>query len=80
MAVYSERFYDNDLKAMVNDVNSDDAKILSELRPILPTDRKITQGVIFIGVKGRNEKGEESPSWFNVEEADSVSILGRIDQ
>lgn len=74
MTVYSERFYDNDLKAMVNDVDSEDAQILKRLRPILSTgDRSITQGVIFFGVKGKNEKDFDSPSWFNDVEVDSVS-------
>lgn len=70
MNVYSELSYDNGLKAMVNDVDSDEAQTLKQLRPILPTEE---QGVIFIGVEGKNEKGNDSPSWFNEQEVTSVS-------
>lgn len=77
MGLYSELFYDGDLKAMVNTDDSEEIKLLHKLSRILPNngERDENAGVIFFGVKGRNERCADSPSWYNVEEADSVSCL-----
>lgn len=60
---------------MINDIDSKEAQILRNLRPILPNngDRDDTQGVIFCGVKGKSEKPSDSPSWRNKAEADEVN-------
>lgn len=81
MNVHSKMFYDNDLKAIISDVDSDDSIVLKKLSPILPNhgNRNVTEGVIFIGVKGKNARSNESPSWFNEEEADAVSIWTNTD-
>lgn len=75
MKVYSELFYDKDLKAMVNDVDTVEAEIVKRLRPILPNEegRDITHGLIFVGVEGRSQKCADSPSWLNKAEANNVS-------
>lgn len=74
MNVYSDLFYDKDLKAMVNDTHSDEAEILKQLQPILPNEetRAVTQGLIFVGVEGRSQQCAESPSWLNRAEANNV--------
>ncbi|KAJ6615439.1 putative RNA helicase armi, partial [Pseudolycoriella hygida] len=71
MQVYNKLFYDNDLVGMLNGVDSEEAKILRKLSPVLPNHgaRHNTEGVCFIGVKGENLKCSESPSWYNMEEA-----------
>lgn len=73
MNVYNELFYDNDLKPMI-DVNGDDGQLLKRLRRLLPNNRNDTEGVIFCNVKGKNQRNDDSPSWFNLEEAKKVSV------
>lgn len=75
MNVYSELFYDKDLKAMVNDVDSVEAEIVKRVRPILSQDENgnMTHGVFFVGVEGRSQKCADSPSWLNKAEANNVS-------
>ncbi|XP_037040158.1 probable RNA helicase armi [Bradysia coprophila] len=74
MSIYSELFYDSDLKAMVNDVDSIEAELVKRLRPIFlhPEQENVTQGVIFIGVQGKSQQCADSPSWFNAAEANNV--------
>lgn len=68
-------FYDSDLKAMIDSTTSDEAQILNRLQVILPVDvQPNTHGVIFVNVEGSNKKNDDSPSWYNCEEADSVSM------
>lgn len=73
--VYSELFYDKDLKAMVSDVDSVEAEAIKRLQQILPDEeyRSQTQGVIFVGVEGRSQRCADSPSWLNKAEANNVS-------
>lgn len=75
MSVYSDLFYDSDLQAMVNDVDSTEAALVRRLRPIFlhPEQDNATQGVIFIGVEGKCQQCADSPSWFNAAEANNVS-------
>lgn len=74
MKVYSQLFYDDDLKAMVNDSDSKESEILKALAPILPNhgERDVTQGIIFYGVEGKSESCMDSPSWLNNAEAKHV--------
>ncbi len=76
MSVYNDLFYDQDLKAMVNDVDSDEVELVKRLRPILPNveKRNPTQAVIFVGVEGKSQQCADSPSWLNKAEANNVSF------
>lgn len=75
MSIYSDLFYDSDLKAMVNDVDSVEVELVKRLRPIYlhPEQEHNTHGVIFIGVEGKSQQCADSPSWFNAAEANNVS-------
>lgn len=75
MNVYSKLFYDDDLKAMVNDDDSQESTILKHLATFLPNhgERSVTQGIIFYGVEGKSESCVDSPSWLNNAEAKHVS-------
>ncbi|KAG4074469.1 hypothetical protein HA402_015758 [Bradysia odoriphaga] len=68
--VYSDLFYDASLKAMISEVDSEDAKVLNSLIRILPNNK--ANGVVFIGVNGKNVKDADSPSWCNKEEAETI--------
>ncbi|KAJ6650187.1 putative RNA helicase armi, partial [Pseudolycoriella hygida] len=74
LSIYSELFYDKDLKAMVNDVDSEEAQILRKLKSILPNEelRNVSHGVVFIGVEGKSQRCMDSPSWLNKAEANNV--------
>lgn len=76
MTIYSDLFYDSDLKAMVNDVDSAEVELVKKLRPIFLQEQEnvTTQGVIFIGVEGKSQQCSDSPSWFNAAEANNVSL------
>lgn len=60
---------------MLSGKDSAEVKLLKKLSPILPNHgkRDVTTGIIFIEVKGKNEKCADSPSWFNSMEASAVS-------
>lgn len=70
--VYSDLFYDASLIAEIDGVDSEDAKILNSVTRILPNNK--TNGVVFIGVNGKNERCSDSPSWYNKSEAEHVSV------
>lgn len=74
MSVYSDLFYNSTLKAVITADDSDEVKLLGKLSRFLPNDRNVNAGVIFIDVKGKNEKSNDSPSWYNDCEANSVSL------
>lgn len=60
---------------MINATTGDDAQLLNRLQVILPDEvRPNTHGVIFVNVEGSNKKNDDSPSWYNTEEANSVRM------
>lgn len=77
LKLFSDLFYDGDLRPQVNEVTSAESRLLLKLEDILPKNDETpaNHGVFFVGIRGINRQCFDSPSWFNSEEAKSVSIL-----
>ncbi|XP_011181734.2 probable RNA helicase armi isoform X1 [Zeugodacus cucurbitae] len=75
--VYSELFYDSELRAMVNEKNSREADMLKKLDVLLPVSEKRpkTHGIFFYGTRSENKQESDSPSWFNPLEARNVFLM-----
>lgn len=72
--IYSHLFYNNDLEAEVNDLDSREIGILKSIDSIL-WNKDIANkncGAYFVNVNGRNLKTFDSSSWFNNEEASNI--------
>ncbi|EFA01219.2 RNA helicase Mov10l1 [Tribolium castaneum] len=66
-------FYNDDLIPTISEVDSNEASLLTQLEELLPRDRYgKTASLIFHGVIGENFQTEDSPSWFNPNEASQV--------
>lgn len=73
LTVPNKLFYDSELQAIKSSTNSDEAKFLSRIKDILPcTKGSELPAVVFHGVSGINYQTEDSPSWFNPDEAAQV--------
>lgn len=72
--VYSELFYDSELRPMINEKNSREADMLKKLDVLLPVSEKRpkTHGIFFYGTRSENKQESDSPSWFNPLEARNV--------
>lgn len=77
LQLYSDLYYGGDLKPTINETNSSEIKLLNSLSDILPNinERTPNHGIFFIGVKGINRQSVDSPSWFNSDEARTVSFV-----
>jgi RNA helicase armi len=66
-------FYNDDLKPTISEQDSKEAAILEKLQEMVPRtgDDKIAS-IVFHGVFGENFQTEDSPSWFNPNEAAQV--------
>ncbi|XP_017472706.1 PREDICTED: probable RNA helicase armi [Rhagoletis zephyria] len=75
--VYSELFYDSELRAMVNEKDSREAEMLKKLDVLLPTSEKRpkSHGIFFYGTRSENKQESDSPSWFNPLEARNVFLM-----
>ncbi|KAI4497922.1 hypothetical protein M0802_007038 [Mischocyttarus mexicanus] len=67
-------FYDSELQPKISCKNSDEANLLQLLAEELPERAKSPPAVLFHGVKGENLKDNDSPSWYNLEEATQVYL------
>ncbi|KOX70201.1 putative RNA helicase armi [Melipona quadrifasciata] len=70
----SSLFYDSELKAQISSKTSKEAKLLQTLATELPKRKDIPPAIIFHGVNGGNCKDNDSPSWYNPEEATQVYL------
>ncbi|XP_054735620.1 probable RNA helicase armi [Anastrepha obliqua] len=75
--VYSELFYDSELRAMINENDSREADMLKNLDALLPASEKRpkSHGVFFYGTRSENKQEADSPSWFNPLEARNVFLM-----
>nr|XP_012147148.1 PREDICTED: probable RNA helicase armi isoform X1 [Megachile rotundata] len=65
----SSLFYDSELIAQVSTKTSKEAKLLQTLASELPERKGAPPPIVFHGVNGENCKDNDSPSWYNPEEA-----------
>ncbi|KAK9298846.1 hypothetical protein QLX08_007954 [Tetragonisca angustula] len=70
----SSLFYDSELKAQISSKTSKEAKLLQTLATELPKRKDTPPAIIFHGVNGENCKDNDSPSWYNPEEATQVYL------
>lgn len=70
----SSLFYDSELKAQISSKKSKEAKLLQTLASELPKRKGIPPAIVFHGVNGENCKDNDSPSWYNPEEATQVYL------
>ncbi|KAK4876916.1 hypothetical protein RN001_009422 [Aquatica leii] len=69
----SRMFYNSQLIATIDSVDSDEARLLEKLKTILPLRQDLkTPSIIFHGVLGENSRSSDSPSWFNANEASQI--------
>lgn len=78
LGIYNKLYYRDELEAQVSDEESPEMQLLKSIDSILwnreNADRKC--GVYFINVSnGRNERTQESSSWFNNEEASRIFLF-----
>ncbi|KZC08490.1 putative RNA helicase armi [Dufourea novaeangliae] len=67
-------FYDSELIAQVSSKRSREAKLLRTLAAELPERKDFPPAIVFHGVNGENCKDNDSPSWYNPEEATQVYL------
>ncbi|PBC31819.1 RNA helicase armi [Apis cerana cerana] len=72
----SSLFYDSELKAQISSKKSKEAKLLQTLASELPKRKGIPPAIVFHGVNGENCKDNDSPSWYNPEEATQLYKCG----
>ncbi|XP_067646024.1 probable RNA helicase armi [Eurosta solidaginis] len=75
--VYSELFYDSELRPMVSEKDSREVEMLLKLDALLPPSdkRPKTHGIFFYGTRSENKQESDSPSWFNPLEARNVFLM-----
>ncbi|XP_047346297.1 probable RNA helicase armi isoform X2 [Vespa velutina] len=59
---------------MISSKNSDEAQLLRTLAEELPERTGLPPAILFHGIKGKNLRDSDSPSWYNPEEATQVYI------
>ncbi|XP_075974584.1 putative RNA helicase armi isoform X1 [Anticarsia gemmatalis] len=75
IALPSEMFYDSTLVAKFNRNTPMVERLLDVVSEIFEVREDIKTGGIFVhGVKGNNTRSEDSPSWFNPQEASMVAL------
>ncbi|CAK9800689.1 RNA helicase Mov10l1 [Anthophora plagiata] len=70
----SSLFYDSELVAQVSCKKSKEARLLQTLAAELPERKNSPPAIVFHGVNGENCKDNDSPSWYNLEEATQVYL------
>ncbi|XP_076298208.1 putative RNA helicase armitage isoform X2 [Lasioglossum baleicum] len=70
----SSMFYDSELVAQVSPERSKEAKLLQELSTELPEREGSPPAIVFHGINGKNCRDNDSPSWYNPEEATQVYL------
>ncbi|XP_017797933.1 PREDICTED: probable RNA helicase armi [Habropoda laboriosa] len=70
----SSLFYDSELVTQVSCKKSKEARLLQTLAAELPKRKNSPPAMIFHGVNGENCKDNDSPSWYNLEEATQVYL------
>ncbi|CAH2050627.1 unnamed protein product, partial [Iphiclides podalirius] len=70
----SEMFYDASLVARIDRNQTWISKIISATHEVLSLDNINTGGLFVHGVRGFNARSEESPSWYNPQEASMVAL------
>lgn len=69
----SSLFYNDDLIPTIFQENSEEGALLERVREMLPdTGSKLPPCIVFHSIKGENCRTEESPSWFNPDEAAQI--------
>ncbi|XP_015184734.1 PREDICTED: probable RNA helicase armi [Polistes dominula] len=68
-------FYNSELQPKISCKNSDEANLLRLLSEALPErEGLLPPAILFHGVKGENLRDNDSPSWYNLEEATQVYL------
>lgn len=77
LSSYDELFYDRELIATISSTDSGESKILKEIQAEVLKDQKYTEnyGIMFFGIRGREEQIAESSSWRNLAETSSVRCI-----
>ncbi|XP_076178459.1 putative RNA helicase armitage isoform X2 [Ptiloglossa arizonensis] len=70
----SSLFYDSELIAHISSKRSKEAKLLQTLAAELPERKGSPPAIVFHGVNGKSCKDNDSPSWYNPEEATQVYL------
>ncbi|XP_076658153.1 putative RNA helicase armitage isoform X2 [Halictus rubicundus] len=70
----SSMFYDSELVSQVSPKRSKEAKLLHELSTELPEREGSPPAIVFHGINGKNCRDNDSPSWYNPEEATQVYL------
>ncbi|XP_031841973.1 putative RNA helicase armitage isoform X2 [Nomia melanderi] len=70
----SSMFYDSELISQISSKRSKEAKLLRTLAAELPERKDSPPTIVFHGVNGENRKDNDSPSWYNPEEATQVYL------
>ncbi|CRL04786.1 CLUMA_CG017842, isoform A [Clunio marinus] len=75
--VYNTLSYEGELEAEINDVDSEEIKLLQSIDKILWNRSTAVPkcGIFFINVDGTNQRSVESCSWMNNEEAAKIFIF-----
>ncbi|XP_028158761.1 probable RNA helicase armi [Ostrinia furnacalis] len=70
----SEMFYDSSLVAQIDRNETWILNILEVVNEIFHRDDVSTGGIYVYGIKGNNMRAEDSPSWYNPQEASMVAL------
>ncbi|KAM7355345.1 putative RNA helicase armitage [Cochliomyia hominivorax] len=75
--IYNKLFYNSELKPMVNENESREAKMIQQIYDLLPESEKRskTHGIFFYGMLSENMQEKDSPSWYNPCEARNVFLM-----
>ncbi|CAK1602239.1 unnamed protein product, partial [Parnassius mnemosyne] len=70
----SEMFYDATLVARIDRTQPWISKIISATREIFDLESARLGGIFVHGVRGNNKRAEDSPSWYNPQEASMIAL------
>lgn len=74
LTVPSEMFYDSALKADLNESEPWVVKALEVVNEVFDKGDSKTGGIYVYGIKGINQRAQDSPSWYNPQEASMVAL------
>ncbi|KAI8438711.1 hypothetical protein MSG28_011124 [Choristoneura fumiferana] len=70
----SKMFYDGSLVPKMDRSETWVAKCINTCSEVFDSTERVTGGIFVYGIKGVNARAEDSPSWFNLEEAAMVAM------
>lgn len=80
LSSFNELFYDSELIPTISPMGSEESKILKRIQAQVLKDQEYTEnyGILFNGIRGREEQIAESTSWRNLAECAAVSVFYMI--